>query len=167
MVMVMFVSLFPCRQMKHFFHHLLACLCLADLCFLICNILVSPLAFGILHPLIICLHPIAECGSHIMLSISIFLTVSITIERYQVFIIIFTFNGLNIVILAGCLLCPPLQLQDSKNRLAVSDGCLCLALCASWPCAQYSTHSGAFSFGTGSGANRSISGVFSGLSGKI
>ena len=165
--MLMFSQLFPCRQMKNFFHHLLACLCLADLCFLICNILVSPLAFGILHPLIIFLHPIAECGSHIMLSISIFLTVSITIERYQVFIIIFTLNGLNIVILAGCLLCPPVQLQDSKNRLAVPDGCLCLALRAPWPAAQYSTHSGAFSSGTGSGANRSVSSVFSCLSGKI
>ena len=165
--MVMFLSLFPCRQMKHFFHHLLAWLCLADLCFLICNILVSPLAFGILHPLIICLHPIAECGSHIMLSISIFLTVSITIERYQVFIIIFTSNGLNIVILAGCLLCPPLLFQDSKNRLAVPHGWLCLALRTPWPGAQYSTHSGAFSSGKGSGANRYVSQVCSVLSGEM
>ena len=153
--------------MKNFFHHLLACLCLADLCFLICNILVSPLAFGILHPPLTFLHPIAECGCHIMLSISIFLTVSITIERYQVFIIIIIHNDLNIVFLAGCLLWPPVQLKDSKNRLAVPDSCLFLALRAPWPGAQYSTHSGAFSSGTGSGANRSVSRVFSFLSGKI
>ena len=80
--------------MENFFHHLLACLCIADIGFLICNLLVAPLAFGIHTPVITFMFPIAECGSHLMLSISVFLTVCITIERYQVVICVL-FSAIN------------------------------------------------------------------------
>ena len=74
--------------MHNIFNHLLAGLCIADLIFLLCNLLVVPIALGRDDHVFTVIHPIAECGCHISLAVSIFLTVSITIERFQVIILI-------------------------------------------------------------------------------
>ena len=76
------------RRMNKIFNNLLVCLCIADLIFLLCNLAITPLAFGNFNSITTTIHPYVECGSHIMLAISIFLTISITIERYQVSIFI-------------------------------------------------------------------------------
>ena len=70
--------------MHNIFNHLLAGLCLGDLLFLLCNLLVVPIALGRDGYPFNLIHPIAECGCHISLSVCIFLTVSITVERFQV-----------------------------------------------------------------------------------
>ena len=80
------ISLFICRPMHSIFNHLLAGLCIGDLLFLLCNLLVVPIAFGQENSVLNLLYLVAECGSHISLSVSIFLTVSITIERFKVII---------------------------------------------------------------------------------
>ena len=72
--------------MSSVFHHLLVGLCIGDLIFLLCNLLVTPIAFGVENSILNLLYIVAECGCHISLSVSIFLTVSITIERFQVLI---------------------------------------------------------------------------------
>ena len=69
--------------MSSIFNHLLASLCVADLVFLLSNLLVAPIAFGFIHNYDI-IYPIAECFSHISLAAGIFLTISISLERYQV-----------------------------------------------------------------------------------
>ena len=74
---------FP-RPMHNIFNHLLVGLCLGDLLFLVCNLLVVPIALGRDDPVLDLLHLLAECGCHISLTISIFLTISITVERFQV-----------------------------------------------------------------------------------
>ena len=70
--------------MHNIFNHLLTGLCLSDLIFLLCNLLVVPIALGRNDLILLMINPIAECGCHISLAVSIFLTVSITIERFQV-----------------------------------------------------------------------------------
>ena len=72
------------RPMQNIFNHLLAGLCAGDLFFLLCNLLVVPIAFGREDSVFDLLYLVAECGSHVSLSVTIFLTVSITIERFQV-----------------------------------------------------------------------------------
>ena len=72
--------------MHSIFNHLLAGLCIGDFLFLLCNLLVVPIAFGRENNVINLLYLVAECGCHISLSVSIFLTVSITIERFQVIV---------------------------------------------------------------------------------
>ena len=70
--------------MRSIFNHLLAGLCVGDLLFLLCNLLVVPIAFERTNSVLNLLYLVAECGCHISLSVSIFLTISITIERFQV-----------------------------------------------------------------------------------
>ena len=70
--------------MQNIFNHLLVGLCLGDLLFLVCNLLVVPIALGRDDPVLDLLHLLAECGCHISLTVSIFLTISITVERFQV-----------------------------------------------------------------------------------
>ena len=79
--------------MRSVFHHLLAGLCIGDLLFLLCNLLVVPIAFGVENAILDLLYLVAECCCHISLSVSIFLTVSISVERFQVivFLIIIAF----------------------------------------------------------------------------
>lgn len=68
--------------MASVFHHLLAALCVADLLFLISLVVVSPVALGVAgYPLLV--YHIAECCCHLGLAASVFLTIAITLERYQ------------------------------------------------------------------------------------
>ena len=85
--------------MASVFHHLLAALCFADLIFLFSLVIVSPVFISTLtiipvdtdlqvalgvsgFPL--WLYHLAECFCHLGLAASVFLTIAITIERYQV-----------------------------------------------------------------------------------
>ena len=91
--------------MASVFHHLLAALCFADLIFLFSLVIVSPVFISILIIIIIStltiipvdlqvalgvsgfplwLYHLAECFCHLGLAASVFLTIAITIERYQV-----------------------------------------------------------------------------------
>ena len=70
--------------MHNIFNHLLAGLCIADLIFLLSNLLVIPIALGRNEHILTVIYPIAECLCHISLAVSIFLTVSISLERFQV-----------------------------------------------------------------------------------
>ena len=93
--------------MASVFHHLLAALCFADLIFLFSLVIVSPVSIPILIIIHIStltiipvdtdlqvalgvsgfpvwLYHLAECFCHLGLAASVFLTIAITIERYQV-----------------------------------------------------------------------------------
>ena len=48
--------------MHNIFNHLLASLCIGDLLFLICNLLLVPIALGVDNVVTKFLYPIAECG---------------------------------------------------------------------------------------------------------
>ena len=72
------------KNMSSVFNHLLICLCLADVVFLLSNLLMSPIAMGQYTTIFIQLFHVSECISHVSLATSIFITVSISIERYQV-----------------------------------------------------------------------------------
>ena len=48
--------------MHNIFNHLLASLCIGDLLFLICNLLLVPIALGVDNIVTKFLYPIAECG---------------------------------------------------------------------------------------------------------
>ena len=72
------------KNMASVFNHLLVCLCLADLVFLLSNLLMSPVAMGQYTGIFMDVYRVSECVSHVSLATSIFLTVSISIERYQV-----------------------------------------------------------------------------------
>ena len=78
--------------MHNIFNHLLAGLCIADLVFLLSNLLVLPIALGRQDKIFEFIHPIAESLCHLSLGVSIFLTVGISLERFQV--ISFFFNRL-------------------------------------------------------------------------
>ena len=88
-----------CREMHNVFNLLLASLCVADSMFLLCNIAIAPVAFGrmdlltpgdgdILTMLVMLsfavLYTSLECGVYVSLASSIFITVSLTFERFQV-----------------------------------------------------------------------------------
>ena len=72
------------KNVSSVFNHLLVCLCLADMVFLLSNLLMSPIAFGHYTTISIQVFHVSECISHVSLATSIFITVSISIERYQV-----------------------------------------------------------------------------------
>jgi len=61
----------------------LACLCCADLLFLVSNLLIHPIHFGLDNALTSAAFPLLEGGCHFAYSASIFLIVSITVERWQ------------------------------------------------------------------------------------
>ena len=48
--------------MHNIFNHLLASLCIGDLLFLICNLLLVPIALGVDNIVTKFLYPVAECG---------------------------------------------------------------------------------------------------------
>ena len=99
-------DIFHHRPMHNIFNHLLAGLCLGDLIFLLCNLLVVPIAFGRDDYIFNLINPIAECGCHLSLAVSIFLTVSITVERFQVKTSSYSNDVfcVTILIYVGCLL---------------------------------------------------------------
>ncbi|XP_023338620.1 FMRFamide receptor-like [Eurytemora carolleeae] len=70
------------KSMKNLFHHLLAFLCLVDIIFLISNLVMVPLAFK--FKLFSWVENLNECACHFSLAASVFLTLAITFERYQV-----------------------------------------------------------------------------------
>ena len=51
-----------CSSMHNIFNHLLASLCIGDLLFLLCNLLLVPIAFGVDNAVTKVIYPIAECG---------------------------------------------------------------------------------------------------------
>ncbi|XP_023346074.1 FMRFamide receptor isoform X2 [Eurytemora carolleeae] len=74
------------RSMSSMFNNLLACLCGADILFLVTNVLLAPVNLGLAYidtGVYGYLFPWVESCSHFSLSLSIFLIVSITVERYQ------------------------------------------------------------------------------------
>ena len=150
--------------MRNIFNNLLACLCIADLMFLVCNLLLAPLAFGNFNHIIMSILPFAECGSHIMFAISIFLIISITIERYQVSFNIFILMFFQNSITEGGVSCPSVQLKKCENRLAVSTGMLCAAICRPCSLPQYSKD---FDNLDNSSIQQWLSGTIYGLSGKF
>ena len=72
------------KNMVSVFNHLLACLCLADMAFLASNLMMSPVALGHYTGIFMQAYHVSECICHVSLATSIFITVSISIERYQV-----------------------------------------------------------------------------------
>ena len=94
--------------MHNVFNLLLASLCVADSMFLLCNIAIAPVAFGrmdLLTPgdreivmilvmmFFAVLYTSLECGVYVSLASSIFITVSLTFERFQVTSQIFTLDS--------------------------------------------------------------------------
>ncbi|XP_023330165.1 FMRFamide receptor [Eurytemora carolleeae] len=79
------------RSMINVFHHLLAFLCLADLLFILTNLAMAPSAFN--SKLFRSMSAYSECGCHFALAASVFITVSITIERYQAVCCPYNYNG--------------------------------------------------------------------------
>ena len=71
------------RSMSNLFNHLLSCLCIADIISLISNLLVLPLYFGFNNSFMNFVFPFLESSCHVALSVSIFLIITITIERWQ------------------------------------------------------------------------------------
>ena len=70
--------------MSNIFNDLLACLCCADLLFLLSNLLIHPIHFGVENSVTEAAFPLLEGGCHFSYSLSIFLIVSITVETWQV-----------------------------------------------------------------------------------
>ena len=50
------------RPMHNIFNHLLACLCVGDILFLLCNLALVPIAFGVENDFTKWIYPVAECG---------------------------------------------------------------------------------------------------------
>jgi hypothetical protein len=70
------------KSMTSVFNHLLLSLCLSDLVFLLSNLSMSPVMMHyFLYPAH--LYHASECLCHVALATSIFLTTSLSIERYQ------------------------------------------------------------------------------------
>ena len=69
--------------MENLFNRLLSFLCLADILFLSLNLLVLPHYFGYKSSIMEVLFPFFEGMCHFSLTVSIFLIVAITIERFQ------------------------------------------------------------------------------------
>ena len=70
------------QSMTSVFNHLLLLLCLSDLVFLLSNLAMSPVMMHyFLYPAH--LYHASECVCHVALAASIFLTTSLSIERYQ------------------------------------------------------------------------------------
>ena len=49
-------------SMHNIFNHLLASLCIGDLLFLLCNLLLVPIALGVDNAATKVIYPVAECG---------------------------------------------------------------------------------------------------------
>ena len=71
------------RSKSSIFHHLLSCLCAADILFLISNLLALPFHFGIRNTIINFFFPFFESCCHFAYSASIFFIVAVTIDRWQ------------------------------------------------------------------------------------
>jgi len=71
------------RSMANLFNQLLSCLCIADILFLISNLLVLPFHFGLDNRFFSFVFPFFESSCHFSLSASIFLIMNITVERWQ------------------------------------------------------------------------------------
>ena len=69
--------------MSNLFNHLLSFLCVADDIFLLSNLLLLPVHFGFSNGFIDFVFPFLESSCHFALSASIFLIITITIERWQ------------------------------------------------------------------------------------
>ena len=70
------------KSMASVFNHLLLSLCLSDLLFLLSNLAMSPMMMHhFLYPSY--LYHASECLCHVTLAASIFLTTSLSMERYQ------------------------------------------------------------------------------------
>ena len=70
-------------MMTSVFNHLLLSLCLSDLIFLLASLVMSPIAMGYLDLYPAELYHLCECVCHVALAASIFLTTSLSLERYQ------------------------------------------------------------------------------------
>ena len=70
--------------MSNVFNHLQSFLCLADILFLLSNLLTLPFNFGLNSRITNFIFPFAESCCHFAYNASIFLIISITIERWQV-----------------------------------------------------------------------------------
>ncbi|XP_023333939.1 FMRFamide receptor, partial [Eurytemora carolleeae] len=71
------------KLMRNVFTLLLSSLCVADLIFLVSNLVLAPSSLGYKPALLTSLAAFSEAGSHLGLALSIFLTVAVTLERYQ------------------------------------------------------------------------------------
>ena len=71
-------------MVRAIFPSLLACLCLADLAFLLSSLALVPVTMGNTNDILLTLYSIFDCFTHISLSSSVFFTVAITFERYKV-----------------------------------------------------------------------------------
>ena len=77
------IIFFHGRSKSSVFHHLLSCLCVADITFLISNLLALPFHFGFRNIIINFFFPFCESCCHFAYSASIFLIVAVTIDRWQ------------------------------------------------------------------------------------
>ena len=83
--LILFLNVcFFLRPRDNIYNLLLFCLSFSDLLFVIFNMIVIPVSFGYINTILHSILPIAECFSHISLTCSIFFTISISIERFQV-----------------------------------------------------------------------------------
>ena len=71
------------RSKSSIFHHLLSCLCAADILFLISNLLALPFHSGFRNTIINFFFPFFESCCHFAYSASIFFIVAVTIDRWQ------------------------------------------------------------------------------------
>ena len=68
--------------MKNIFNHLLAVLCMADLVFILSNLVLAPSSLG--EEMNGIVFKTAQCVCQVSLTFSIFMTLALTIDRYQV-----------------------------------------------------------------------------------
>ena len=68
--------------MKNVFNFLLAVLCCADILFILSNVLLVAVALG--HQVPRCYHQFAQCLCQVSLSFSIFMIITLTIDRHKV-----------------------------------------------------------------------------------
>ena len=68
--------------MKNIFNHLLAVLCMADLLFILSNLVLAPSSLG--EEMNGIVFRTAQCVGQVSLTFSIFMTLALTIDRYQV-----------------------------------------------------------------------------------
>ena len=68
--------------MRNIFNYLLAVLCLADLTFILSNLILAPASLGSKMNEIV--FKTAQCFCQVSLTFSIFMTLALTIDRYQV-----------------------------------------------------------------------------------
>ena len=68
--------------MKNIFNHLLAVLCLADLVFIMSNLVLVPSSLG--REMNEIFFKTAQCVCQVSLTFSIFMTLALTVDRFQV-----------------------------------------------------------------------------------